>query len=247
MDDIRQHLKNGKTVKEIVELGFKKPSVYKCRKELKDKPDEEVHNTVKNEEDDSFHKENEEVHKETLENDNNTGLDTSGSTNSDNVLDNQGETKEDEETLIEELFGDDDKSFRDFNEVDINRNYVDIPVSGLSKQETKIENAGNEKLGVSELLTQVYSIVGVMTGNDNWELSSKEQKIVKHLCKIPSLEKFLHKFGLYGCVITLITLTFKKIKNQIEFSKTKENYVENDETKPIIRPDSPGTVMELFE
>lgn len=248
MDEIKQHLESGKTVKEIVELGFKKPSVYKCRKELKDKEPPEVKEDPKPPEDTKpFQKENEEVFGTVLDN-NITRLDNSGTPPSN--LPNTQEEEEENDGLAQELFGDDKAPFRDFNEVDINRDHIDInPHSSLSKSDTKPPDGGTGQLGLNELIAQVFGTIAVATDHEHWELSSKDQKVLKHLCKIPALEKALHKFGLYGCVLSLITMTFKRIKTEMQFKRENqeyENYDQENRPEPITRPDSPGTVMDLF-
>ena len=244
MQEIKELLEAGKSVKEIVELGFKKPSVYKCRKELKDKEPAEVKEDP--EPGENF-QENNEPPKKVLDN-NITRLDNSGTPPSN--LPNTQEEEEENDGLAQELFGDDKAPFRDFNEVDINRDHIDInPHSSLSKPNTKSPDGGTGQLGLNELIAQVFGTIAVATDHEHWELSSKEQKVLKHLCKIPALEKALHKFGLYGCVLSLITMTFKRIKTEMQFKREDqeyENYDQGNRPEPITRPDSPGTVMDLF-
>lgn len=247
MDEIKELLQSGKTVKEIKELGYKAPSIYKVKKQMKDIPGDPEKNESK-----PFPKEVKEVPEKVLDNNSN------GPNNSDpspsNILDNQ-ETKENEEDgepLTEEIFSDDDKPFHEFDEVDINRTHVDVSSpGGLFKSETKVlQDQGTGKLGVAELIAQVYSLIGITTGHDHWDVSPKEQKVLKHLCKIPILEVALHKFGLYGCVISLITMTLKRIKIEMQLKKESQEIENgNPEEKLTVnmRPDSPGTVMGLLE
>lgn len=249
MDEIKELLQSGKTVKEIKELGYKAPSIYKVKKQMKDIPVESEENGT--EEIKPFQKENEEVPGTILDN-NSPGPNNSDSS-SNNILDNQEtkENNEDSEPLTEEIFSDDDKPFHEFDEVDINRTHVNVSsTSGLFKSETKTSDQSTGKLGVAELIAQVYSLIGITTGHDHWDVSPKEQKVLKHLCKIPVLEVALHKFGLYGCVISLITMTLKRIKIEMQLKKeSQEIENENHEEKLTVnmRPDSPGTVMGLLE
>lgn len=248
MEEIKGHLQSGKTVAELKEMGFKAPSIYKVNKQLKD--DLVVEDKPGDPKPEPFQESSEvkKVPETTLETNpigpNNSGADP----DPDNILDNQ-ETKG--EPLIEELFGDDKQPFRDFNEVDINKSFVDInPDSGLFKSKTKIADTETGKLGVAELIAQVYSLIGITTGHDHWEVSPKEQKVLKHLCKIPVLESALHKFGLYGCVISLITMTLKRIKIEMQLKKQSvEDEIpdQGNGQEVVVRPDSPGTVMGLFE
>lgn len=245
MEEIKQHLQSGKTVKEIKELGFKAPSIYKVKKSLQDKNPPEVKEDPELPETKPFQKEIKEVPETVLDN-NSAGLNnTDPSPN--NILDHPKETEK-EEPLIEELFGDDEKPFHDFNEVDINRTYVDVnPDNRVFKSETKIADQGTGKLGVGELIAQVYSLIGITTGHEHWDVSPKEQKVLKHLCKIPALELALHKFGLYGCVISLVTMTLKRIKIEMQLKKETVEKDQGNLPEIVVLPDSPVTVMGLLE
>ena len=246
MEEIKEHLKSGLTVKEIKELGFKAPSIYKVKNQLKNKEPEVNKKSEVIEESEPFQevKEDQETPKTILETDNTEPDNTI--TDSTDILDNQ---EEKEESINENLSGDDDKPFREFNEVDINRNHVNIDTSlSIPKEQTKSNIPEIGKIGVAELITQVYSLIGISTDHEHWEVSPKEQKVLKHLCKIPALEAVLHKFGLYGCVISLITMTLKRIKIEMQLRKLPNK--EEDQgiiPEPIIRADSPTNVMGLFE
>lgn len=255
MEEIKGHLESGKTVKELKELGFKAPSIYKVKKQMKD---DEIGDKIKTppikENIEPFQK-NEEVPEEILDSTPKVGDHNPIGLNNpdpdpDNILDNsKTEGEEKDEPLIEELFGDDDQPFQDFDEVNINRNHVDINTpGGIHKPETKIANTGTGKLGTAELITQIYSLIGITTGHEHWNVTSKEQKVLKHLCKIPALEAALHRFGLYGCVISVITMTLKRIKIEMQIKNTTVKKEDQRITpEPVVRPDSPATVMGLLD
>ena len=253
MEDIKKLLLEGKSIKEIKELGFKAPSIYKVKKQLKDEsgtPPVELPVEPLAEPPEKKFPKNNKPPEEVLDT-GNTELDNTSPSNL-NLGNIPKENKEENppEGITPETFEDDVSPFREFNEVGIDRTYIDIGSSpGSDKQSSisKDQTTGTGQLGVTELLTQIYSIVGIVTGHEHWELSSKEQKIVKHLCKIPALEKFLHKFGLYGCVISLITITFKKIKEEIHLKDTLEmgkRPYHGENKEEIVRPDSPSSIME---
>lgn len=251
MEEIKQHLESGKTVKELKELGYKAPSIYKVKKQMKDNSIESTKPQEPQEPPEPFQEvkkppEVEEVPATILVGDN------PGPNNSDPDPDNiHNNPKTENESLTEELFGDDEQPFQDFNEVVIDRDHVDVSAPGrIYKPETKGEDPGSGKLGAAELITQIYSLIGITTGHEHWDVSPKEQKVLKHLCKIPALESALHKFGLYGCVISLITMTLKRIKIEMQLKKESaedEYYDQGNEGEVIVRPDSPGTVMGLLD
>lgn len=253
MSEIKEHLKNGKSVKEIVELGFKKPSIYKCRKELEvnENPNEFPKEEPESEPEikETFH---EEEHKETSEtvetilDNNNTESDNSNPNNLDNTIFKE---EEEPEEIIEEIFESDDVSpFQQYDSVGISRHGVNIDsVINTVSTKTNNEQKGNTgKIGLPELLAEVYGTIAIITGHDHWSLQPKDQKVIKHLCKLPGIEKFLHKFGLYGCILSLFTITVSRIKQEIKFSKEPEK--ENDESQPVnntvIRSNAPANIME---
>ena len=245
MQEIKELLEKGKTVKELVDLGYKKPSIYKVKKQLKD-----VETDTKT---------GDELPENTQE-DIDTKPDNTITDNIDNSNDNEEIKEEEEENpdltgLEQETFGDDETPFREYGGVDIRRDVIAIPSSTLISDKSKVaqtgKGTGTGKIGLAELLTEVFSTIGIVSGHDFWELSNKEQKVIKHLCRIPGLEKFLHKFGLYGCVIGLFTITFKRIKKEIQIKKgeedKKEESVQRDSpASPDTRPDSPSHIMTGF-
>ena len=266
MEDIKQHLKDDKTVKEIVELGFKKPSIYKARKQLKLKDELErnepnnVETNTKTGDELNTSAESAEVAENTQE-DTDIKPDNTTTNDIDNSNDNQEIEKEEElesesdprfAGLEQEIFGDDEKSFHEFSAVDIQRDYIDIPASAdLSSLSTNKQTGKTGKIGVAELLTEVFGALALLSGHDFWELSGKDQKAVKHLCKLPGLERFLHKFGLYGCVFGLFTILFKRVKLEIKLKKEdneddEEYYEDEDESKRPggpARPDMPTNIL----
>jgi hypothetical protein len=241
MQEIKEFLEKGKTVKELVDLGFKKPSIYKVKKQLKD-----VETDTNTDDELNTSPGPGEVAENTQED-----IDTKPDntiTDTDNNIDNSEEKEElDTGGIEEEIFGDEDTPFREFTGVDIRRDVVDIlpgtVISGKSKAVQTEKGTG--KIELAELLTEVFNTIGIVSGHDFWELSNKEQKVIKHLCRIPGLEKFLHKFGLYGCVIGLFTITFKRIKKEIQIKKgNEEEFVEKEPpVQQIVRPDTPEHVL----
>ena len=255
MQKIKELLLEGKTVKELTELGYKKPSIYKVKKQLKDiKPDNEEEPETKNFQKDikpeniNSKESTNEDNQETQNPDNFEPDNSISSINPDNIND---EKEVDMEGISTEIFEDDEAiPFREYGGINIKHNNVNVPniLKNTKESITQKIEAGTEKTGVTELLTEIYGTVGILTGHDFWELSNKDQKVLKHLCKLPGLEKFLHKFGLYGCALSLLTITFKRIKMEIALNKS-DNPEQKEQIQPeiIVRPDSPGHIMEAFK
>lgn len=258
-NEIKTLLQNGKTVKEIVMLGYGKPLIYKCRKEIKDEPpiesDGQLSKKVESEElPINFHAESDDIPEKIL--DNNTVESNNPITSTLNNLETEpAETDESSLTNIdEEIFSDDDAPFRDFGGFAITRDDINItPINeisqpSISKESTKSEKpATGGQLGLTELLTEVFSTVGIVTGHEFWDLSTKDQKVLKHLCKLPGIERFLHKFGLYGCVFGLFTITFKRIKMEMADKKNTTDTPEIEMNPPLplmVSGDIPTNILE---
>ena len=125
---------------------------------------------------------------------------------------------------IDEDNGDEGIPFQSYSDIDVNRNYVDINNSVPTKVEKSTDYETNHDLGITELLAQAFSVVEAITGHEHWNIDSKEAKVLKNLCKIPALEKYLRKLGLYGCVLGLFGITLRKVKKEIQLKKEpKEN------------------------
>ena len=241
-DEIKEFLDQGKTIKEIIAKGFTKPLVYKVNKAWKNstkvapEPTQELSKEVKEEPTTVIEKLPEEVKEEPT-----TVIETIPK-----------EVKEEPTTVIEtipkEIFTDDDTSpFREFNEVSLHRNSVSLP-SNAQVQTIKAESKTIGQFQLAELLAQLFATVSALTGHDFWELKPKDEKVIKHLCKIPALEKFLQKFGSYGCCMGLFVITVSRLKQEIALKKSEEQEPEREYKQPqeTILKDAPANVMDGF-
>lgn len=260
MQEIKEHLQSGKTVKEIIDLGFKQPTIYKVKRKLSENNelvDQEQNPPVNGpaggpdpEPDPDPEPELEPFLEETGEiPDTTQDLNTiePDNTTSNSVIDNIPET-EDAEPIEMEIFSDEEHPFRQYDGVGIRSTDINIPVSSTIFPDTKTQTPSKTgQLGLSELLSEVFSVVGALTGHEFWELSTKEKKVIKQLCKIPGLEKFLHKFGLYGCAIGLFSITFKRIKAELILKKNVNPEIEPPQEQKVTEmtfPDTPTSIME---
>lgn len=242
MSEIKELLEVGKTVKEIKELGYKSPSIYKVKKQIKEEPEVIEQAEPFHEEE---HKEDSEIPETILDSDNTE----SHHSTSDNI-DNNGIPKEDEEEEItEEIFESDDSYFREYDGVGISRRGVDINstinIPGINTKTGQEQKGSKGQLGLPELLAEVYGTIAIITGHEHWSLQPKDQKVIKHLCKLPGIEKFLHKFGLYGCILSLFTITVSRLKQEIKLSKEpKQEQNVKQNVNIVTRPGTPTNIME---
>ena len=150
--------------------------------------------------------------------------------------------------LLDEKSGGLEKPFRDFGGVGVLRDNVPIiPIVNESAKFDVGENgaegpAAKPIISAQDAFINTFDLIGNLTENDFWALNEREQKTVKKLCVFPSLDKYLAKFGVYGCVLVLIQIIFKRLKLQYA---AKEEIEEEPDATPTEISDVNRKVTEL--